>query len=315
MNTSGGSAGSGRLLGLMIGIAVMLIIGGVVVLRKRSVPEPVRRVRASAQLPGRSGPEVHRAGNEAVVRTAQPVAGRSGRSRSREPVADDSRQPEEGPKVTVCPTSRIGSDGAAVGITDTTTGESTIIKLGQFTPDGFRLVAVDRGTHTVEFEKNGRTFVTPLNVPAAGGASRGVSSSPGDSVQVAGGGTVSMLSAKRTSAPKATEPFRPVTLQTTVGTAVNISPVRDNANLVQLDAAGQTYVLPRDLAEAMINDNEMTVDQRANALLTSPDLAEVQPGQDVSAVGEAAREAPAQPPAIPPNVAIPPLPAGPPPGL
>jgi hypothetical protein len=220
---------------------------------------------------------------------------------------------DNGPNSIIRPTSRTGPNNAAIAVTDKDTGESTILNLGQRTADGYRFMSMDAQSGTARFEKSGRSFSTPFASPTASQnfVKKPV---PTTTAPLISGGYLVSPGPMTPAEVKPVEPFKPVTLQAKSGATVNLSPIASNPDLVKLDAGGRSYVIPRNITEGMINDPQMTPDEQIERIVTYPNLAEVHPGEDPSAVAVAAEESGLPPP--PPNVpTIPAPPSGPPPGM
>ena len=194
----------------------------------------------------------------------------------------------------MCALTRGRADQVSVGIADRATGRGDLLRAGDITADGWRLISANFEKETALFEKDGREYIAHLEKGAALplATASPVPPEPRTESQppvVEATATTLRTTTSATAAPLPVfsnrvyhvEGFEPVA----------VSAAQDSSEFVEVKTGGETYALRREIVESIFKVDNLTTEERLWMMVSYPGLAAVGPGQVSSEqVSEAERK-------------------------
>ncbi len=187
----------------------------------------------------------------------------------------------------------------SIWIVDRKAGEGHLrLGIGDTTPDGWRLLEINLAGETATFQKQGQTYVARME--------GGSPSLPSESPPSLSAEAEQLLATRRDlqveAAPEPvippeeqrlptqpsdlaggrvfSEPFRNRTLLTDSGGIVMLQGVDHAPEIVEIVTGADRYAIRRDIAESILQVDDLTSDERLEILESYPGLVKVSPDED-----------------------------------
>ena len=268
------------------GVVVILAVVGLTVIHLRRPSSPVlSTVKAPHRQVARSSS--HKS-DSADRRVSSIPSSRHLKPDTGSPVIStpaDSKKPRDVGELPyrICAMTRAKNSDVVIGLVNTA-NESFVLKPGQSTPDGFRLVSADFFTEIAKFDRNGQVYLAKLDpgarvetpVPAPPRAPV----PPADATDVV---APTEESADSFAKPQPTLEFTDVVVQTESAGSFAVTTIPNSPTVVQMNKEGQSYALPKQVAQAILNSPRLSADQKHDALMSFPALTEIRQGEDPAA--------------------------------
>lgn len=254
---------------------------------------------------GRGAAPVRQASSDSTGRVARPMQAGSPESQPSTPgelvlplpglprPEDRSVQPPPSYKTPVgdAPAFRLSAmtkrgERISVGIVDRKTGHGRMLRPGESSADGWRLVSVQFDEETAVFEKDGREYTAPME---RGEANLFAADLP-DGSSAPDGAVVSVPPAtpRRATEPQAAFSNRVYEVEGLEPVAVNAVP--GNLNILEIKTGGETFAMRREIVENILQVERLSTEDKMWMLISFPGLVEVQPGEDPTALTEQSEE-------------------------
>lgn len=182
------------------------------------------------------------------------------------------------PGFRLCAMTSGGAKQISVGVVDRKTGKVNLLKPGDRTATGWRLVSARFKEETALFEKDGQEYTASLeqgerNPPAV------------EHSAVTGKSDMKPTSPPASNRLAATEP-KPVFSNRVYHVEgfepVAINAISDTPEFVEVKTGGETYALRRDIVESIFKAENLTTEDQLRMMVSYPGLATVGPGRKSS---------------------------------
>jgi hypothetical protein len=166
-----------------------------------------------------------------------------------------------------------------------------LLRSGDITADGWRLVSANFENETALFEKDGREYTAHLEqgaarpVAAASPEAGALPVTPGPRTEqrqpdVEAAATTAKAMTTATDSPLPLFSNRVYHVEGFEPVAVNA--VKDSTEFVEVKTGGETYALRREIVEAIFKVDNLTTEERLWMMVSYPGVAAVAPGQTSS---------------------------------
>ncbi len=181
----------------------------------------------------------------------------------------------------MCALTRGRAEQVSVGIADRATGRGDLLRAGDITADGWRLVSANFENETALFEKDGREYIAHLEQRAALPVAT-ASPVPPETRTESQPPVVEATATTGKTAPAATAPmpvFSNRVYHVEGFEPVAVSAAQDSSEFVEVKTGGETYALRREIVESIFKVDNLTTEERLWMMVSYPGLAAVGPGQ------------------------------------
>jgi len=266
--------------GLTLAVVVALIVFGSFHIQRKPTTSPVAEERVPMSEVAQQQPTKPQAPEGQLI-TRTPVNDPKGIDEAADTIREE-------PDFRMCTMTEQGTTQISVGIVNKTTGYSRLLRTGDRTADGFVLEFADFERETAVFTKNGGQYTMYIEQGA-------------DITEP----MLPMDKRVETRAPahSSKETFRDMVLRTEAGDEAVLTIAAQNPEFIEIKMNGETLAIRRRIVENIISMEHVTPEEQLQMLLTYPEIALIQPGEDISErVDEVEHELAAQliPPTNPP---------------